>query len=140
MSELLEELAARIAAVSPAWADVVRPHAGALRCTSVPDACSRAVALGIKSIREGWLLHREQSRIAPGADPDVGLLVGDWCYAAGLAEVAEHGSLQHVALLATLIADVSARADRPARELEARWTEAIDAIGLLEVGPLGTTI
>jgi len=128
MSELLDELAARIAAVSPAWAEVVEPVADAPLFIALDVAAasnlSREVALGIESIREGWLLHRAASRIAPAADPDMALLVGDWCYAAGLSGVAEHGTLADVAVLAELLSQVSAAGGEPVEELELRWESA----------------
>lgn len=119
-------VARRMAAVSPAWADVtIDPStAGA----SAISGMSHDRLIGVESIREGWLLHRDASRLAPAASPDLRLLLGDWCYAAGLCEIADHGSLDDVATLAALVADVSARVDEPLEALGERWNDATEAL------------
>ncbi len=123
---VLGVVAERLADVSPAWASVtVAP-------TSVTggdaDGISRDRAIGVEAIREGWLLHRAASRLAADASPDLALLVGDWCYAAGLCEIADHGSLDDVARLASLVADVSARCDESVESLAPRWDETVEAM------------
>ena len=124
MSEAaLEELAATIAAVSPDWAGVVvgEPASGAaIASGDLPGE----LRLGVEAIREGWLLHRGAARVVAGASPDLALLIGDWCYAAGLGIVTDHGSLDDVATLAELVADLSSRPEASLDELEARWTQA----------------
>lgn len=122
----IDQVAARMAEVSPAWAAVV-DAAGATAFVA-PGALGRDLALGVELVREGWLLHRGASRLAPSASPDLALLVGDWCYADGLCTVAEHGTLDDVATLAALIADVAAAADRSTDELEPRWAQAVSAL------------
>ena len=116
-------VAQRMRDVSPAWRSVTcEPEAAP---TDAPiDVGSRDRSVGVEAIREGWLLHRGASRIAPGASEDLSLLVGDWCYAAGLCEVADHGTLDDVARLARLVADVSARAGESVEALEPYWQEA----------------
>ncbi len=123
---VLGVVAQRIADVSPAWANVTVPASSATGASV--DGVSRDRAIGVEAIREGWLLHRAASRVAAEASPDLALLVGDWCYAAGLCEIADHGSLDDVARLATLVADVSARCDESIETLAPRWAETTDAM------------
>lgn len=125
---LLVDLAGRIGDVSPAWRDVIRVELAALPRVDEQRA-TRARALGIEAIYEGWLLHRGVPRVVESDAPlDLRLLIGDWCYAAGLCEVADHGSLDDVGRLAALVADVSARGDEPVVELEAAWDQALAAM------------
>jgi hypothetical protein len=114
-------LAQRLVDVSPAWRDASIDPASA--SDDAPTGLSRDVAFGVESIREGWLLHRGASRLAPAASPDLALLIGDWCYATGLCSIADHGSLDDIAALADLVADVSARAGESIDQLEPRWHE-----------------
>ena len=123
---VLGVVAQRLADVSPAWAAVT--IAPATAPSGAPDGISRDRAIGVESIREGWLLHRAASRLAADASPDLALLVGDWCYAAGLCEIADHGSLDDVERLADLVADVSARCDEPVDALAPRWDETTGAM------------
>ncbi|MCW2949674.1 MAG: hypothetical protein JWN41_687 [Thermoleophilia bacterium] len=128
----LAQLRDDIAAVSPAWrarvfgADEARDGTDARRAPATR-------ALGVEAIREGWLLHRGQSRLVRDASPDLELLIGDWCYAAGLCHVADHGSLDDVAVLADLVTDISLTPGTAVAELEARWSSARAALGLGEV-------
>lgn len=125
--QLLEQLAGRMAAVSPAWERIAHAPAHAVSFVDETRLAS-GVAAGVEAIREGWLLHRGVSRIAPDASADLALLLGDWCYAAGLCDVTEHGTLTDVRILADLIADVAARADEPIDALESRWDAAVAAL------------
>lgn len=118
---VLGVVAQRLADVSPAWARVTINPPTAPR--TAPDGISRDRATGVEAIREGWLLHRAASRLAADASPDLALLIGDWCYAAGLCDIADHGSLDDVERLANLVADVSARCDEPIEALAPRWDE-----------------
>ncbi|MCW2971854.1 MAG: hypothetical protein JWN72_127 [Thermoleophilia bacterium] len=113
-------LRSEIAAVSPDWAS---------RLADAPRGLDAGTGtLGFESIREGWLLHRAQSRLVDGASPDLALLIGDWCYAAGLVDVTEHGTLDDVALLADLIADVSCTPEAASGDLEPKWAAARAAL------------
>lgn len=123
----LGAVAQRIAEVSPAWKAVTIDPAAAPSTTASAEL-GRDRERGVESIREGWLLHRGASRLAAAASPDLALLVGDWCYAAGLCTISDHGSLEDVAALARLVADVSARCDQPIDALEARWTDTLDVL------------
>ena len=116
----LTTLAADLAAVSPDWSAKLRD--------TPTDIDAATGTLGYESIREGWLLHRAQSRLVEGASPDLALLIGDWCYAAGLVEVTEHGTLDDVAVLAELIADVSTKPEAATADLEPSWATARAAL------------
>ena len=122
----LDALAARMSAVSEDWWTIVRPVTNA--APYVGAELPTQLAIGIEAIREGWLLHRGASRIAPGASSDLALLLGDWCYACGLSDVTEHGVLEHVGALAELVAELSVRADETIDALEPRWRRTLDAI------------
>ncbi|MEO6867854.1 MAG: hypothetical protein ABI200_07515 [Gaiellales bacterium] len=121
-------VAQRLADVSPAWAAAIIDPELAPSDDPLAATLGRSRAQGVESIREGWLLHRAASRLGPDASPDLALLMGDWCYAAGLCTIADHGSLDDVARLAALIANVSARADEPVEQLNIHWTETTEAM------------
>jgi len=127
VSDTLDTLAEHLADVSPQWREVVTaaPTGSSLEFA---DALGAERALGVEAIREGWLLHRRASRIAADASPDLALLVGDWCYAAGLCTITEHGSLDDVAALAALVADSSMRAGESLDAIDARWAETTEAM------------
>lgn len=118
---VLGVVAQRLADVSPTWAQVT--VAAGTATDEGPAGLSRDRAIGVESIREGWLLHRAASRLAADASPDLALLIGDWCYAAGLCEIADHGSLDDIEQLAALVAEVSARCHEPVDALAPRWDE-----------------
>ncbi len=122
----LATVAQRLADVSPAWA------AAAVNADETPessiDAGTRDRTIGVEAIREGWLLHRDASRIAPGAGENLSLLLGDWSYAEGLCTIADHGSLDDVADLAALIADASTRSSEPIDALDERWNATLATI------------
>ncbi|MCW2955933.1 MAG: hypothetical protein JWO69_802 [Thermoleophilia bacterium] len=123
----LDEITRALETVSPAWAAAVSaPASDAARAPQLGR--SPGVRRGVEAIHEGWLLHRGASRIVAGASPDLALLVGDWAYAAGLCDVAEHGTLDDVLELARLVTTVSAEHERPVEELEAHWDDALRAL------------
>jgi hypothetical protein len=129
MTPLLDELVERLGNVSPAWRTVARVEADVHEFTEAVGL-EPALARGVETIHEGWLLHRGRSRVAAAASPDLALLIGDWCYAAGLRDVTEHGSLDDVRALADLIADVSSRASESDDALDPRWDELLAALHL----------
>lgn len=121
-------VAARLANVAPSWAAVTRQPQQAPLVDARVELLGRDRAQGFESIREGWLLHRGASRMVDGASPDLALLVGDWCYAAGLCTIADHGTLDDVAALSRLVADASVRAHEPVDVVAARWDETAEAM------------
>jgi hypothetical protein len=87
-----------------------------------------AYALGIETIREGYLLHYGKPRLIAGADGDLALLAGDYLYARGLERLAALGDLAAIRELADLIslsAQVHAEEREGAREL---WLASVTAI------------
>jgi hypothetical protein len=128
------DLSARIAAVSPAWKAALATRPPAARRAQV---LADTLGLGVDLIYEGYALHRGTSgMLVDGASADLRLLVGDFCYAAGLCEVAAAGDLAAVRSLADLIADTAVLAleqPRPAdapdpREL--RWDGVLADLAL----------
>lgn len=119
---LLDELATRLGEVSPAWQAVAWVEDGSTEFTT-DQTLDPSLARGVETIHEGWLLHRGRSRVARAASPDLALLIGDWCYAAGLRDITTHGTLDDVRALADLIADVSTRADEADGALDSRWMQ-----------------
>lgn len=136
---LLDVVALRIGEVSPAWRAVLRgtPRAGKTAVAAgtepharTPRGMRRDLALGVELIYEGWAMHAGAPRLTEIAEGEEGLalLIGDWCYAAGLCEVADTGHLDAVAQLAALVADLSASNDELPAQLEARWDAALDRL------------
>ncbi|MEH3054594.1 MAG: hypothetical protein PGN13_11420 [Patulibacter minatonensis] len=85
----------------------------------------RAVAL--RAAWTGARLHAGEVGLLAAADPDVALLVGDWCFAHALRAVAGSGDLQAIALLSDAIALGStgpSGAPAPAPELAEIWGDA----------------
>lgn len=122
---MLLEVGERISGVAQSWADAVSQSKTRGDSFTSAVELSDELALGVELIREGWLLHRGQSRVAFKADTNLALLMGDWCYAAGLRIVTEHGTLEHVRVLANLISSVSANYLADSSELEVMWQGAL---------------
>jgi hypothetical protein len=88
-------------------------------------------ALLFEAIREGYLLHYEESRLLDGHDDDLALLAGDYLYALGLARLAELGDADAVLLLADLIGRCAQLHAEGRGEGVARlWEEAASRLGL----------
>lgn len=86
-------------------------------------------ALTLAAVREGYLLHYGEGRVAEVADPDLALLAGDRLYALALAELTALGDLEAVAALAGLISDCArAHADGEPAQAAASWDAAAEAI------------
>jgi hypothetical protein len=98
---------------------------------SAEDAVSGEYALLFESIREGYLLHYERSRLLRGHDEDLALLAGDYLYALGLSRLAEYGDDRAVALLAELIGNCARfHSEGRGDEVPRLWDEAASALGL----------
>jgi hypothetical protein len=88
-------------------------------------------ALLFEAIREGYLLHYEDSRLLTGHDEDLALLAGDYLYALGLARLAELGDDRAVRLLADLIGRCAQlHAEGRGAEVTGLWEEAALELGL----------
>lgn len=126
---VLDALSRRIGEISPQWqealgAQLADDQIDALYSSELDDPRHAAVEM----IREGWLMHRKRSRIAPAAEPDLALLIGDWCFAQGLCQIAEHGSLEDVRQLSQLIAELSVRPEQSVEQLSVYWNNTIEAM------------
>jgi hypothetical protein len=92
-------------------------------------------ALAIEAIREGYLLHYDESRLLAGHDPDLALLAGDYLYALGLDRLAQLGDAAAVAVLADLIGRCAQlHTEQRAAEVPAHWQSAVDTIAGLHRG------
>jgi hypothetical protein len=107
--EALELLAERLRAENSVISPHVRrsaqpPYLGLLAAAGPRAIDARgSYALLVEAIREGYLLHYGEPRIVVGADPDLGLLAGDYLYAVGLERLAGLGDLEAVRELSDLI-------------------------------------
>jgi len=107
-----ETIAAEAAAESQLWADALRPVEERHREPIFSAFVSPALALGLETIYEGYLVHYGRSRLFAPPDSDTALLLGDYLYAQGLVHIAATGNVDAVADLAELISlCAQARAD-----------------------------
>jgi hypothetical protein len=134
----LAPLAQRIGAVSERWRQSLAVRWGAPR---VPATIPGPLNGAIEAIYEGYALHEDASRVlASSASHNLRLLIGDWCYAAGLCDVAATGNLDAVETLADLIADTAALAAEGPRAAGApdprdiRWETALQSLASLTGG------
>jgi hypothetical protein len=129
----LEQIAVAIGEVSPQWHEQLRDEPVDAPRVGDVAADARELAHGVELIYEGFALHAGRPRALGDAAPEsIRLLVGDWCYAAGLRKVVATGDLDAVDELAALIADVSAGAANGDDDavLETRWSNALERISL----------
>lgn len=111
---LLAPLTQRIAAVSRRWNEMLAAELGAPRMQHFDP--SSLLDAGIEAIYEGYALHATASRVLRSDAPEhLRLLIGDWCYAAGLCDVAASGHLDAVSTLADLIANTAMMAEEHPR-------------------------
>ncbi len=128
----LAPLAQRIGTVSVRWRKALAAELGSAR---VPATITAPLDAAIEAIYEGYALHEDASRVLrDGTSEQLRLLIGDWCYAAGLCDVAATNDLDAVGTLADLIADTAALAaegPRPAHGVdvrEIRWDTALASL------------
>ena len=114
---------------SPVWAAALRPSDARERVAVFSPLVPEELALGLETVYEAYLVHYGRPRLFEAADPDDGVLLGDYLYAHGLVRIAEAGGVPAVAALAELIARCAAeRADgRP--DDGAAWVDAVRALG-----------
>jgi hypothetical protein len=83
----------------------------------------------LEAVREGYLLHYDESRAFGEMDPDLRLLAGDSLYALGLARLAEAGDLPAVAELADLISACAQAESEGRREgVSGLWEDSAKAL------------
>jgi hypothetical protein len=102
-ADLWADLADGAAAESRLWAEVLRPPAERELERVFSPLAARALALGLETIYEGYLVHYGRSRLFAPADVTTVLLLGDYLYAHGLVRVAAVTSAEGVNDLAELI-------------------------------------
>jgi hypothetical protein len=96
------------------------------RAAAAPDR----YALLVEAVYEGYRLHYDEGRVIGTQDHDLALLGGDYLYALGLAELAELGDLEAVAVLADTISQAAAaRAEDDDERAEAVWARGARAVG-----------
>ncbi len=103
-TRLFDAVADEAAAESPLWGQaLVSPLAR--ETTAVFSSLVRdpALALGVETIYEGYLVHYGRPRLFAPEDADTALLLGDYLYAHGLVHVAATGNVAAVHDLAELI-------------------------------------
>jgi hypothetical protein len=102
---------------APEWQPVFSPLA--------PEA----LALGLETVYEAYLVHYGQPRLFEAPDADESVLLGDYLYAHGLVRIAEAGGVDAVRVLAVLISRCAAlRADGLPGDGDA-WVDAARALG-----------
>jgi hypothetical protein len=88
-----------------------------------------ALALGLETVYEAYLVHYGRPRLFEAPDPDAAILLGDYLYAHGLVRVAEAGGVPAVAVLADLIARCAALRADGAEGDGAAWVDAARSLG-----------
>ena len=124
---LFESISQAAEAESPVWGRALRavPDAEPVFSPLVPDA----LAAGIETVYEAYLVHYGRPRLFDAPDADEAILLGDYLYAHGLVRIAEAGGVPAVAVLAELIARCAAlRADGRGGDGDA-WVDAARALG-----------
>ncbi len=101
---LFDAIAEAAIAESPVWGDtLLPPERRAAEPVFSPLVAEHALALGVETIYEGYLVHYGRSRLFAPSDDDTALLLGDYLYAHGLVHVATAGAVAAVADLADLL-------------------------------------
>ena len=124
-----ERIAAEAAAESPLWADALLPHHGRPFEPVFSPLAPSALALGVETIYEGYLVHYGRPRLFAPPDADTALLLGDYLYAHGLVHVAVTGNVSAVADLAELIS-LCAQSRAEGRDADgAAWAGTVARLG-----------
>ena len=112
---------------SPLWAASLRevPEWEPIFGDLVPEA----IALGLETVYEAYLVHYGDGRLFAPADPDEAVLLGDYPYAHGLVRIAEAGDVPAVAVMAELIATCASLRAAGERGDATAWVEAARGLG-----------
>jgi len=124
---LSESISAGARSESPVWGGALRadPDWEPVFSPLAPDA----LALGVETVYEAYLVHYGRPRLFDLVGDDGGVLLGDYLYAHGLVRIAEAGGVPAVAVMADLIARcASLRADGADGD-GAAWVDAVHALG-----------
>jgi hypothetical protein len=126
-SSVVDEIAGGARLESEVWAAALReaPEWEPVFSPLAPNA----LALGLETVYEAYLVHYGRPRIFDTPDADEAVLLGDYLYAHGLVRIAEAGGVDAVRVLADLISRCAAlRADGSAGD-GAAWVDAARALG-----------
>jgi hypothetical protein len=126
-SSIVEAIASGARSESDVWAAALReaPDWQPVFSPLAPDA----LALGLETVYEAYLVHYGRPRLFAAPDPDEAVLLGDYLYAHGLVRIAEAGGVDAVRVLAELISRCAAsRADGLSGDGDA-WVDAARALG-----------
>jgi len=127
--DLWERITADAASESSVWAAALLPSDARQRVAIWSPLVPDDIGLGLETVYEAYLVHYGRPRLFDTADPDEGVLLGDYLYAHGLVRIAEAGGVPAVAALAELIARCAAeRADGQPDDGLA-WVDAARALG-----------
>jgi hypothetical protein len=127
MSSVVDAIAAGARSESEVWGRALRDSTDWEPVFS--PLAPAALALGLETIYEAYLVHYGRPRLFDPPDGDEAVLLGDYLYAHGLVRVADAGGVDAVRVFADLISRCAAlRADRQEGDGEA-WVAAARALG-----------
>ena len=127
MTATVDAITAGARSESPLWAASLRrePEWEPIFGDLVPEA----IALGLETVYEAYLVHYGRARLFAPDDPDEAVLLGDYLYAHGLVRIAEAGGVEAVAVMAELISTCAALRAAGETDDGAAWIEAVRGLG-----------
>lgn len=131
LQALADQLRAEDTPITPHVIDPAEPPELGELVAAGPGAAAAPAeyALVVEAVREGYLLHYEESRLLSGHDPDLALLAGDYLYALGLDRLAALEDPRAVAILSDLISDCARlQAEGDTAPIPSLWRDAAERI------------
>jgi hypothetical protein len=131
LQALADQLRSEDTPISPHVVDPAESPALGELAASGPGAAAAPAeyALVVEAVREGYLLHYEESRLLAGHDSDLALLAGDYLYALGLDRLAALGDTAAVTVLSDLISECARlHAEGDVQGIPALWRTAAEEI------------
>jgi hypothetical protein len=131
LQALADQLRAEETPIAPHVIDPAEPpELGELAASGSGTVAAPAeYALVVEAVREGYLLHYEQSRLLSGHDSDLALLAGDYLYALGLDRLAALDDPRAVAILSDLISNCARlQAEGTTESIPDLWQDAAERI------------
>jgi hypothetical protein len=127
--DLWERLTGEGSSESALWSDYLLPESEREQELAFSPLNTAALALGIETIYEGYLVHYGRPRLFATPEPEIALLLGDRLYARGLVLVSALGDVAAVADLANLL-ELCARLQAEGRKDDgALWAAGISRLG-----------